>query len=1248
MPLAISSLIRGARKDTGQGSSQSQSQSQSPDLSQSRRGSLQSATASHSAAAHPLQRDSRVDSRASATPTAPAPTSSSTFIPSPSTTSADSNLTLKGTQPFPSRLPTSHTSPDLSIRTAAAASSSNMPRPGSAAAVFSGTGKVGRRGSTRISDDGHGRGASTGVPDRHELMRRAMADAAAHDILQGGESSGDEEPSRRGGAGNASAAPSNTRFNNVNPFSAQPPTAPARLANVDTSTANADLNTLNARQVEIPPASPGDRPGEGSLNLAAFTLGEIVHADGSVQPNPAVHSSTAGNGDALTASAAVGPGQQSKAPARPKLGSRNNSYASDMGEVTVSPSAASTATASPHKSQSGHGRYATTGTMAPSMADRGRASSLAPPTPRGTDSHSPSRSSAMHESASTSQLLPPSPLARLRKLSDGPVRRDTAESTKSAKRGPAGGIAGALAGSAIGAAGIGGSQGAMARQQAMVRSGSNLDANYVGGSEGGLYRNPQTGRMSEVGPDPGMLGTPSEEAIEGRRRALRERSTSSSFSFASDASEASGLGAAAHFSAAVAAGGLHAPHGLMPGAASLAPPTPRLVSAVGEPHLTPGGIGAVGGLSPAGTGEGVSLLDDDHAWPGDVGVGQQITGFAVASSKRNADFHALFPSVPEDDYLIEDYGCALVREILVQGRFYISENHVCFNANIFGWVTNIVIGFHEIVSIEKRMTAFVIPNAIQMATLHAKYTFASFLSRDATYDLIVNIWKLSHPSVPGQATIEVQSDDESVENEGDASKDGAAAKPTEQGAPRVSKRKKLRMKLKSNKEGAANGAGADSGANGMSGMNGAPLSPAVALGAAGGKKAPHRATSCPCEKEKKHMPTVALDQTYPAVPEKLYNLLFTSGFMKDFWTVDQKLMDLQMSDWSPDTANNNMLSRSMSYIKPLAGGFGPKQTKCVITDENLHVDMDDYVSTMTTTRTPDVPSGGSFAVKTRTCFTWAGGNTTKVYVTCNVEWSGRSMIKGIIDKASIDGQKQYYKDLDVAVRKYLKEHASEFREEGDDEAADEMREAVASTPAGETSVDPTSKESSKALASEASNTSEAGGIMGILSTICGTIADLTGGAIEMVGDLSPSMLILGALVLVLLLTNIWALTASGGASKRDPSDPHKLVKSRKSNSASSSLAADTANAEAIALAVRGVLQEYLSPVQQPRYTGQEKVLPSDPQKSEQGLTKDDVQTLASLLDDVEKRLADLKLKLERARSEENKKGKVDRKKKAEL
>ena len=73
-----------------------------------------------------------------------------------------------------------------------------------------------------------------------------------------------------------------------------------------------------------------------------------------------------------------------------------------------------------------------------------------------------------------------------------------------------------------------------------------------------------------------------------------------------------------------------------------------------------------------------------------------------ASEKRNIEFHMLFRSAPEDDPLMEgistmyetctdlaDYSCALQKEILIQGRLYLTRNHLCFNSNIFGWVTNV-------------------------------------------------------------------------------------------------------------------------------------------------------------------------------------------------------------------------------------------------------------------------------------------------------------------------------------------------------------------------------------------------------------------------------------------------------------------------------------------------------------------------------------------------------------------------------
>ncbi|KIJ05675.1 hypothetical protein PAXINDRAFT_122092, partial [Paxillus involutus ATCC 200175] len=187
-------------------------------------------------------------------------------------------------------------------------------------------------------------------------------------------------------------------------------------------------------------------------------------------------------------------------------------------------------------------------------------------------------------------------------------------------------------------------------------------------------------------------------------------------------------------------------------------------------------------------------------------------------------------------------------------------------------------------------------------------------------------------------------------------------------------------------------------------------------------------THCSCSKNGGHLSEIALETVLPGTPEKIYNLMFANGFIKDFMKVHQKFIDVQMSDWAPK--GSKLLQRNMSYIRPLYSDVGPKQTKCEIHDESVHCDFDDHVVMLTTTKVPDVPSGGVFAVMTRTCFMWASPTSTRVIVTTQVEWTGRSFIKGLIEKSAIEGQKVYYSDLDKAMRMYIQEHQSEFIPEG--------------------------------------------------------------------------------------------------------------------------------------------------------------------------------------------------------------------------
>lgn len=466
-----------------------------------------------------------------------------------------------------------------------------------------------------------------------------------------------------------------------------------------------------------------------------------------------------------------------------------------------------------------------------------------------------------------------------------------------------------------------------------------------------------------------------------------------------------------------------------------------------------------------------------------------VTGFAVASNKRNADFHELFPNIPEGDYLIEDYGCALQREILIQGRIYISENHICFHANIFGWITDLSIPIYEITGLEKKMTAFVIPNAIQITTRQAKYTFASFLSRDTTYDVIANIWRLARPeySVIDGAGSRTNSSRDVVS--ASSVSDTAAIKGT------------------------------------------APV--------AGANKMTH----CSCSKNGGHLSEVALETVLPGTPEKIYNLMFASGFIKHFMRVDQKLIDIQISDWIPVASGSKLLSRNMSYIKPLNNSVGPKQTKCELHDETVYCDFDDHVVTVTTTRTPDVPSGGVFAVKTRTCIMWASAISTRVIVTTQVEWTGRSFIKSLIESSAIGGQRQYHSDLDKAMRMYIQEHQSEFIPEGVDPCAVAPAEPI--TPIAEASEPGLDVVSGEEVWKARERDRNRRGLQWAYDTIDGAYnvaKRSTMDAIELVKEAweqSSSTTILWFVIVALVFSNLWTLSLVG---KREEAGRRKEAK----------------------------------------------------------------------------------------------------------
>ncbi|GAA5933361.1 GRAM and VASt domain-containing protein [Sporobolomyces koalae] len=408
-----------------------------------------------------------------------------------------------------------------------------------------------------------------------------------------------------------------------------------------------------------------------------------------------------------------------------------------------------------------------------------------------------------------------------------------------------------------------------------------------------------------------------------------------------------------------------------------------------------------------------------------------LENFDVVPKTSQEKFHSMFKDISNQEELIEDYRCALVRDIPVQGKLYLSEHYLSFHAAILGWETNLTIPWSEIVSIEKRMTAKVIPNAIEVTTLHASHTFSSFLARDATFKLIASIWEHVHPgenmAPGGSATSTPYTVPPEQQQEPDSDVKSQISFEDEKGEKKFHKFKTGFAAMKNHLRSAS-----------LDTRKSAPTeaemikNEAQAQGSAGG----HAATTYDGPEYKNE----ALDCILPTSPDKAYELFFTNeAFLKKFLEEKENLSEVDIGAWKPvDGAadgENTLKERDMSYLKPLNAPVGPKQTHCHIHDQNDKMDPETCISNLTTTKTPDVPSGDNFATVTRSTFTWAQGGGTHVRVTTEVEWTKvNRMLRGVIERGAVDGQKTYHKDLEAAVRAHIEANKEEYGVETSGEA----------------------------------------------------------------------------------------------------------------------------------------------------------------------------------------------------------------------
>ncbi|KAM8759795.1 GRAM domain-containing protein 2B isoform 3-T3 [Acanthopagrus schlegelii] len=117
-------------------------------------------------------------------------------------------------------------------------------------------------------------------------------------------------------------------------------------------------------------------------------------------------------------------------------------------------------------------------------------------------------------------------------------------------------------------------------------------------------------------------------------------------------------------------------------------------------------------------------------------------------SKSNCQYHKIFKEISKEEQLRQSYTCALQKDILYQGRMFVSDHWICFHSKVFGKDTKIAIPVMSVTHIKKTKTAILVPNALVIATANDRYMFVSFLSRDNTYKILMSVC-LHLESFPG-------------------------------------------------------------------------------------------------------------------------------------------------------------------------------------------------------------------------------------------------------------------------------------------------------------------------------------------------------------------------------------------------------------------------------------------------------------------------------------------------------------------
>ncbi|CAG9771072.1 unnamed protein product [Ceutorhynchus assimilis] len=407
---------------------------------------------------------------------------------------------------------------------------------------------------------------------------------------------------------------------------------------------------------------------------------------------------------------------------------------------------------------------------------------------------------------------------------------------------------------------------------------------------------------------------------------------------------------------------------------------------------------------------------------------------------RSEDFKKLFIDVPGEERLVVDYSCALQKEILVQGRLYITQNYLCFYANIFGWETNLTLKWKEVAAITKEKTALVIPNAVLICTKGEKYFFTSLVQRDKTYMMLFRIWQNALMDQPMSqqemwqwvhqaygSELGLTSDDEDYH---------LHTRDEEKLSSRLSvdsfSEAEIPICLDTIMD-------TDEKMEDMKNLSQTSSSPNLTVNTSklhtensdseSDKPISMKGDLTQVECTESHDGRLLMDEVYPIHIDQLFTLLFTSSkFYLDFHA-SRKTTDLTQTPWTHNPVDNSK-SRVVTLTMYLGNTMGPKT--CQVTERNSMLPCSKSGSLYAVnveTVNAGVPYADSFYVQVHYCLRKISETHSSMHVTGQVKFKKNvwPLVKGMIERNVFNGLEDFLGKLKEALHAEGEENIPEQR-----------------------------------------------------------------------------------------------------------------------------------------------------------------------------------------------------------------------------